>query len=293
MPTYLNPRNDIAFKKIFGEDKNKDILIHFLNDVLGKKDCDAITEVILTNPTQLPEIAGSKESILDVLCTDKSGAQYIVEMQVSGQKGFVKRAQYYASKAYSSQAKQSDEYHNLKEVIFLAILDFVMFKDEPNYKTDHIILNKETHAHELRDLYFTFIELPKFTKTNPSELLTYEEKWCYFFKHAGELDNMRGFLATIQDDAKIIQKAYDVLEAHNWTEEELKMYDRMDKINKDAKAREAYQFDSGKEQGLEQGIEIGKEQITLNIAISMKKLGLPDEQISLITKLSLAIIQHL
>ena len=86
MTTFLSPTNDIAFKKIFGEIKNKDILIHFLNDVLYKQDENAISDLTIINPTQLPEIAGSKESILDVLCTDNNGSQYIVEMQVAGQK---------------------------------------------------------------------------------------------------------------------------------------------------------------------------------------------------------------
>lgn len=81
---YLSPTNDIAFKKIFGETQNKDILIHFLNDVLHKDGESAIADVEIANPHQLPEIAGSKESILDVLCTDNHGIQYIVEMQEIG-----------------------------------------------------------------------------------------------------------------------------------------------------------------------------------------------------------------
>lgn len=297
MTQYLNPRNDIAFRKIFGDSKNKDILIHFLNDVLNKDNPDKIIDVTLINPTQLPEIDGSKESILDVLCTDNRNVQYIVEMQVSGRKGFAKRAQYYAAKAYSSQAKQSDLYHDLKGVVFLAILDFVMLPDKPHYKCDHIILDKQHHTHDLKDFYFTFIELPKFNKTNPAELINYEEKWCYFFKHAGELDNMRNFLNSIEDNSQIIHKAYRALEAHNWTEDELRMYERMEKINKDTLAREAFLVDEALARGEARGIEIGKtqgiEQAKLEIAQTMKQTGMSNEQIALLTQLPLDIINQL
>lgn len=240
MSRYLSPSNDIAFKKIFGEVKNKDILIHFLNDVLGKDGYDAIADVIINDPVQQPEIAGAKQSILDILCTDNKGTRYIVEMQVAPHRGFEKRAQYYAAKVYSGQAKIGDRYYELKEVIFLAILDFEKFPKKTAYKSSHVILDKETYEHDLKDFSFTFIELPKFTKTNPEDLLTYEEKWCYFFKHASEPDNMRWFFSTIKDENEVIHRAYNILEAHNWTEEELALYDKMEKINMDIRAREDY-----------------------------------------------------
>ena len=288
---YLNPRNDVAFKKIFGDANNKDILIHFLNDVLDKKNEQRIVDVTLPNTNQLPEIAGSKESVLDVLCTDNNDVQYIVEMQVSGHKGFEKRAQYYAAKAYSSQAKEGDEYYNLKEVIFLAILDFTMFPNKAHYKSDHVILDKQNYEHNLKDFYFTFIELPKFTKTNPQDLVTYEEKWCYFFKHASELDNMRIFLETIKNSEdnnivggcnNVIQKAYNVLEAHNWTEEELRIYERVEKIRKDAIARDAYIIDEAEARGEARGEAKAK----IEIARNLKQANVAIETIVQVTELS-------
>src|ERR1700722_4682148 len=132
---YLDPKNDIAFKKIFGTEKNKDILKHFLNDILRMDDANKIQEVTLLNPSQNPEIATKKQSIVDVLCTDAQGVTFIVEMQVAKVRGFEKRAQYYAAKAYAGQAKESEVYHNLKEVVFLAIVDFVMFPKKEHYKS--------------------------------------------------------------------------------------------------------------------------------------------------------------
>lgn len=119
---FLNPRNDVAFRKIFGTEKNKDILIHFINDIMGFEGDDQIQEVTFLSPVQNPEISYKKESIVDVLCKDANGVQIIVEMQVSPSKGFEKRAQYYAAKAYSRQLDRGTEenglYANLKEVIF-------------------------------------------------------------------------------------------------------------------------------------------------------------------------------
>ena len=124
---FLDPKNDIAFKKIFGTEKNKDILIHFLNDMIKFKEKGHIINVTFLKTVQDPETAAKKTSIVDILCRDEKGHTYIVEMQVAKEKGFEKRAQYYASKAYISQSHIGGEYHDLKEVIFLAISDFIMF----------------------------------------------------------------------------------------------------------------------------------------------------------------------
>ncbi len=110
------------------------------------------------------ETAAHKTSIVDILCKDDKNNTYIVEMQVAKEKGFEKRAQYYASKAYISQAHVGGEFHHLKEVIFLAIADFVMFPQKKDYKSDHVILDKKSLENDLKDFSFTFLELPKFHK---------------------------------------------------------------------------------------------------------------------------------
>ena len=138
-----------------------DILIHFINDILELKDNNQIEDLEFLSPIQDPEIASKKQSIVDVLCRDKAGVQIIVEMQVAPTKGFEKRAQYYAAKAYSRQLNKGNEedgkYHNLKEVIFIAIASCIIFPDKKEYKSDHVILDKNSYEHNLRDFYFTFI----------------------------------------------------------------------------------------------------------------------------------------
>ena len=252
---YLDPRNDIAFKKIFGSEQNKDVLIHFLNDILGKQGKEQIEQLTFLNTTQPPAIAAQKRSILDVLCTDAQGIMFIVEMQVAKVRGFEKRAQYYAAKAYCDQAKEGDEYANLKEVIFLAIVDFIMFPDKEGYKSEHVVLDKETHDHHLKDFSFTFLELPKFTKERVEDLTTYEEKWCYFFKHSNNAEDMSRMIA---NSDHVIQKAYNVLLSHNWSNQELVDYEAVTKANKDAVAREAQVREEGKEEGRVEGEEKGR-----------------------------------
>lgn len=254
MAKYLNPRNDIAFKRIFGTEKNKDILMHFLNDVIAVNGKPLIKEVTLLNPMQQPEIASKKQSIVDVLCEDESGIKYIVEMQVAKVAGFEKRAQFYAAKAYASQPEKGETYDHLKEVIFLAITEYEMFPKKKSYKCEHWLMDKETGERDLKDFSFTFLELPKFKK-NIEELKTYEDKWLFFFKHANEPDDVSNLL---KNSSEVIQKAYHELEAHNWTEKELLAYEDSEKTAKDNKAREVFVKEAGKAEGLAEGIEKGK-----------------------------------
>jgi len=156
---FLDPKNDVAFKKIFGTEKNKEILIHFLNDMLTFQGNRAIKDVTFLKTIQDPETAANKTSIVDILCKDKKGNQYIVEMQVAKEKGFEKRAQYYASKAYISQTHIGGKYHDLKEIIFLAISDFIMFPKKEGFKSDHVILDKKSYENDLKDFSFTFLSI--------------------------------------------------------------------------------------------------------------------------------------
>jgi len=112
MKKFLNPKNDVAFKRLFGTDKNKDILITLLNVVLKSQLHRKIVEVIFLSPIQEPKALAKKQSIVDVLCKDEDGCQYIIEMQVADTEGFVERAQYYASKAFISQMNKGEQYED-------------------------------------------------------------------------------------------------------------------------------------------------------------------------------------
>jgi predicted transposase/invertase (TIGR01784 family) len=252
---FLDPKNDYAFKRIFGTERNQDILIHFLNDMLGFSGREAIKEVTFLKTAQDPDIAAAKQSSVDVMCTDDLNRQYIVEMQVARAKGFEKRAQYYAAKAYSRQMLQGDQYSQLKEIIFLAITDFVMFPDKTEYKSNHIILDKATYSHDLKDFSFTFLELPKFNKTIDT-LNNIIEKWAYFFRYAEET-NEKDLAKLIGTDI-VIQRAYEELNRFAWTEIELNTYEQEEKRTLDAQAIIMQKWDEGKAKGLAEGLAKGK-----------------------------------
>jgi predicted transposase/invertase (TIGR01784 family) len=154
--------NDIAFRKIFGNENKTNILISFLNAILKFEGKERIIEAEIANPYQFPRIAGEKASIIDVRAKDGQGRQYVVEMQVAAKKGFSQRVQYYAARDYSMQIDSGEKYYLLKPTFLIGILDFDHFKTE-KYLSNHSTLDEETYENELDDIKYTFIELPKFT----------------------------------------------------------------------------------------------------------------------------------
>ncbi|MDN5247831.1 MAG: Rpn family recombination-promoting nuclease/putative transposase [Wolbachia endosymbiont of Tyrophagus putrescentiae] len=288
---FLDPKNDASFKRIFGTEKNKDILIHFLNDILGFTGLDEVQEVEFLSPIQDPEIAAKKQSIVDILCKDSRGIRFIVEMQFTKTKGFEKRAQYYAAKAYSGQADVGNQYHDLREIIFIAIADCVIFPDKSEYKSDHIILDKNNYEHDLKDFYFTFIELPKFPKIKEDQLENIIEKWCYFFRYAAETKEED--LDKIVGSDVIIKRAYDELNQFNWSEQELMAYDQGKKRLMDELAALAEKFDEGIKVGEQRGREEGRKEREIEVVKNLLKAGIPIDVISESTGLSVYEIKQL
>lgn len=283
---FLDPKNDIAFKKIFGTKKNKDILIHFLNDMIVFKEGKPIVDVTFLKTIQDPEAMAKKTSIVDILCEDQDKNSYVVEMQVAQHQGFEKRAQYYAAKAYTSQMERGGTYENLKEVIFIAIANFTMFPDKASYKSDHVIFDRENQQQDLKDFSFTFLELEKFTKTK-DQLNTMIDKWAYYFKHAEETSEQD--LHKIFENDEIILKAYEELDRFHWNDDDLRAYDAVIKHEMDYQASLDFKFEKGRtegiEQGIEKGIEKGLEQGKIEVAKALLQNGQTIEFVSQMTGL--------
>ena len=280
---FLDPKNDLAFKRVFGSEKNKDILIPFLNDILDHQYIGEIREITFLPTVQAPEVVANKQSIVDVLCQDQHGIQYIVEMQVTATAGFEKRAQYYAARAYSGQLFAGDDYQKLRDVIFLAITNFTMFPDESAIKSDHIILNKKTYSHKLKGFSFTFIELPKFTK-KIEELTSLIDRWYYYLKHAPSTTEEE--YDKLVKDFPALQRAYDELKQFSWSQEDLDRYEQITKRNRDSASILLAQFHKGEEEGLKKGRQEGIQQEKLEIAKQMLLKGLDIELICEMTGLS-------
>ncbi len=261
---YLDPQNDVAFKRIFGQEQNQDILLSLLNQVLKGQLTEPIKEVRFLSPIQDPEAMAQKQSIVDVLCRDKKGTQYIIEMQVAHNEGFKERAQYYAARAFGSQMKKGGWYQDLKEVIFLAFCNFSLFPKKKDYKSEHIILDRKTHEQDLDRLSFTFIELPKFEKQRTKNIhqLTQEEKFYYFLIHAPHINPEQLKVLTKKDI--IMQKAYQELDRFYWTPEELLRYEGEEKRIRDNQSVLDYARQEGEQAGIklgeQRGIKRGKEE---------------------------------
>jgi hypothetical protein len=278
---FLDPKNDLAFKRIFGTERNKDILIHFLNDIFNLHS-NPVQEVTFLKTNQDPMIAAERRSIVDILCKDQKGDRFIVEMQVAYDSGFEKRAQYYAAKTYIEQRDQGTDYKDLKQVTFLAITDFTIFPKKNGYLSHHHIMDIETRERDLKDFSFSFLQLSQFNKTK-EELKTTVDKWAYFFKHAEETKEED--LEKIIGKDLIIRRAYEELDRFSWTPDERRAYDSVDMKTSADRTR----FEDGKKEGFDEGER--KKQI--EIAKNCLKQGMLKDIISSITGLSIEEIENL
>jgi predicted transposase/invertase (TIGR01784 family) len=241
---FVDVKNDIAFRKIFGNEQKKVILISFLNAVLGLEGEAKIVDVEIVNPYQLPIIQYLKASILDLKARDAKGNIYLIEMQVAEPEGLDKRLLYYLSKEYASQIDSGEKYTELKPVIFIGIFDFA-FTADPHYINHHAVCNVVSGERVIKDMDFFFIELPKFTKTM-SELTDIMEKWVYFIKEAQNLDQM----PTELGDEGLIQAYHDAAK-FSWTKDELNAYDYASIREQDERGIKALAEKRAEERGME------------------------------------------
>ena len=213
---FINPKTDFAFKKIFGDEQNKEILISFLNAILYQGN-SAIESLEILNPYQAPKIRGVKDTYLDIRAKLNNEQTVIIEMQVLNVEGFEKRILYNAAKAYSIQLDTGVDYTLLNPVIALTITDFEMFPNldkvisrfvlkERDYLVDYLIY----------DIELVFVELPKFGK-KLEELETLTDKWIYFLKNAKSLEVVPEQMGEVQ----AIRKAFEVANRADLTREEL------------------------------------------------------------------------
>jgi len=284
---FADPKNDVAFKKIFSNENHKNILISFLNAVLDFKDQFLIVDVSVANPYQIPKIPELKETILDIKATNKNGDTFIVEMQKKDLGDFTKRSLYYTSKAYIAQLPKGQNYTVLKKVYFIGILNFNIFDNE-NYISRHLIINQETNTQDIKDFEFSFIELPKFNK-ELNQLNTILDKWIYFLKYANDLTLIPNEYKDIQE----FTEAFNIATQTSWDKKELEVYEyvslkEFDELNA-LRTAEKKGLEKGIQKGIKKGIEKGK----LEIAQNAIKQGLDNATISNITELDIDIIENL
>jgi predicted transposase/invertase (TIGR01784 family) len=275
---FVDIKNDVAFRRIFGNKKKTICLISFLNAVLGFEGSNRVVKVTLIDPFLLPRIRGEKASIIDVRATDMRGRQFIVEMQVADKKGFGKRVQYYVAKDYSLQLLAGEDYQLLNPTYFIGILNF-SFGSNPSYYTKHLTTDQETGENLLADMQYAFIQLTKFKKKE-TELVTLVDKWTYFLKNARKLK-----LVPDNTDDEGLKEAYEEAEMFNWSKEELMSYTVAGMREHDGRN----ELEKAKDDGKEEGIKDEK----LKVAQNALAEGATILFVSKITELSVDIVQKI
>ncbi len=272
---YINPFTDYGFKKLFGEEPNKDLLLDFLNELL-KEEQGQIKNLTYLKSEHLGTSELDRKAIFDLYCENERGEKFIVELQKTKQKFFKDRTVYYSTFPIREQAKRADWVYELKAVYTIAILDFVFDEDknEPEkYRYDVKLTDVETKKVFFDKLTFIYLEMPKFNKT-VAELKNRFEKWLYVIRNLNRLDK-------IPDKFKerIFEKLFEVAEIAKFTPEQVRYYEDSLKYYRDIKAS----LDTRYEEGIEKGIEkVAIKMIEENETIEriIKFTGLTKDQIS-------------
>ena len=275
---YYSPKIDLAFKKLFAQEETKPLLISLLNSFLHREGEEEIKEVELLPTELVPNIAEAKLSIVDVRCRDRRNFEYIVEVHNRDTRGFIQRAQQYASKTFSNQLNGSDDYLQLKPVIFLAIVSRPIFPPQVPIISYHHTIESHTKKSYLEHVSYAFVELSKFKKQEHA-LKTPEDHWLYLFKKATQTDHMP------EGAPQEVRNAYDILEKYRWSSSEEEMYfkycmDLMDDKN-DLLAAE------------ERGQAKGKEEEKRRMAKAMLQQGMTIQSTSEISGLTEEELQSL
>ena len=275
---FLDVKTDFAFKKVFGSEQSKDILIDFLNALIDFNEGEII-DLTIVDPYQIPLLQGMKDSYVDVKAILSTKQTVIIEMQVLNVEGFEKRVLYNAAKTYSTQLKRAETYESLEPIIALTITDFVMFKELSSIISYWNLREKEHFIQYSDDIELIFIELPKFTKTE-TELTTVSEKWIYFIKHAGELD----FVPTTFHEPTLLE-AFDIANTAGLSEEELDVQ---------SKRRDFIFLQKGAfEKARKEGIEHGRTEEKVVIAQNLLRHGIDPAVIASATGLNFDEIENL
>ena len=216
---YINPYTDFGFKKLFGEEANKDLLIDFLNQLLPAH--HQIKDLIFKNVEQTADLQNERKAIFDIHCKAMNGEYFIVEMQKAKINYFKDRALFYVTFPIRDQAKRGDWDFKLAPIYMIAILDFEYDEREERKKFFRDVQLKDQDCEVFYDkLSFKFLQMPLFNK-KPEELETRFDKWIYFLKGLETFDDIPTIL-----NEPIFQKAFHTAEVANMTASQRDEYEK-------------------------------------------------------------------
>ena len=279
---YINPLTDFGFKKLFGTEPNKDLLIDFLNQVLPEQHQVADLSYSATEHLGLRLV--DRKAVFDLYCISESGEHFIVELQKAKQNYFRDRSVFYASFPIQEQAQRGEWDFELQPVYTIGILDFVFADHKDDDELYHLVELKDQNCQVFYDkLKFIYLELPKFKKTE-EELETQFDRWLYVFRYLSELQERP---AALQN--RIFARLFEAAEIAQFTPDERRAYQASLKyyrdINNIVDTARQEGVEQGIEQGIEQGVERGREQAQFDFARRLKADGVPTEDIARYTGL--------
>jgi predicted transposase/invertase (TIGR01784 family) len=267
---YINPFTDYGFKKLFGEEPNKDLLLDFLN-VLLKEEQGEIKDLTYLKSEHLGTSELDRKAIFDLYCENEKGEKFIVELQKTKQNFFKDRTVYYSTFPIREQAKRADWNYELKTVYTIAILDFVFDEDKNDpekFRYDIKLTDTETKEVFYNKLTFIYLEMPKFNKT-VDELETRFDKWLYVIRNLNRLDKVPDKLRE-----RVFEKLFEIAEIAKFTPDQIRSYEDSLKYYRDLKNS----LDTAKD---EKAMEIAKNALKegLPVAFIQRLTGLTKEQI--------------
>ena len=283
---YISLLTDFGFKRIFGTDPNKELLINFLNSLFDGE--EVIKDVKYLNSENVGDVYAERKAIFDVYCENEKGEKFIVEMQNAYQTFFKDRSLFYSTFPIREQApKGSDWNFCLKKVYVVALLNYKQMSDEAFDSSDtiHTIALMDTKTNKVFNakLMFKYVEVGRFDKTD-EELTSLSDKWMYVLKNLSRLDNRPVALRE-----KIFTKLFDAAAVARFTPTELREYEDSLKAYRDIKnsldtAKEEGRAE-GRAEGREEGIEAGRAEGIAMVAKTMYAKGMDIETIASMTDL--------
>ncbi len=238
---YINPLTDFGFKKLFGSEPNKDLLIDFLNQILPDRQ---ISDLTYASNEHFGSLESDRKAIFDIYCKGDDGERFIVEMQKAKQNYFKDRSVFYASFPIQEQAQKKAWDFKLEPVYSVGILDFVFEDHKQQDDLLHVVELKNQQCEVFYDkLKFVYLELPKFSKS-ADQLETQFDKWLYVFTHLWKLQDRPAELRE-----RVFEKLFEIAEIAKFSEEEREAYEESLKNYRDIKNV----VDTAREEGLETG----------------------------------------
>jgi len=294
---YISPFTDFGFKKLFGTEPNKDLLIDFLNELL-RKDEGEIVDLTYLPKEQLGRSSDDRKAIFDLYCENEKGDKFIVEIQKAKQRYFKDRSIYYSSFPIQNQGKKGNWNFQLTSVYTIGILDFVFEENKDDHDIYHHevqLFDKNTQKIFYDKLTYIYLEMQKFTKTE-DELETHFDKWLFILRNLEELTKRPEKL-----QEKVFAKLFEQAEIANYSDDEYAAYEESLKYYRDLKNSIDTAFDEGKNEGMIEGEERGmiegevkgKAEGKVETAIKMKKKGYTIADIVEITGLSIEEVEQL